>query len=142
MLVIRPASRAEAIEISARLRSEDKQEAETATGNTVSAALAYSFDISQEVYTIRFTADGAPVAIFGIAERAPWFLCTPEALTAKRAIRDETRRRFDGWKAQFGTIWNLMDCRNTQHVRWAKDLGVTLHHTIKLNGHDFIFFSY
>ena len=147
-LKIRPATLAEARWIGPRLRPEDRLEVETATGKTVEEALLQSIAISAECYTIRFNNERDPVAIFGVGPRhssfgVPWLMATPEVTRGSLALLWEAPIWFERWIKKYpdGLI-NIADTRNELHLRWLTAIGCALWHTIKRNGHEFIYFSY
>ena len=147
-LEIRSANREEAIWLSSRLRPEDRLEVETATGKPVEEALLQSLAISAECYTIRFDNKRDPVAIFGVGPRhssfgVPWLLATPDIARGAIAICREAPIWLERWVKQYPAgLVNIADVRNNLHLRWLIRVGCALWHTVKRNGHEFIFFSY
>lgn len=152
ILTMRPASREEAVWLSSRLRPEDRREIETASGRSAETLLPASFDISDEVYSIRFTTDGQPdadpVAIFGVAPHTrhphigvPWFLSTEGVRRGSGALIREANFWLDSWTDKYsGGLHNIVDERNTLHRRWLAYTGFTFGETIILHGHPFIHF--
>ena len=150
MIVIRPATLEDAVWLSSRLRSDDRQEVETATGRSPQEIVPSSFRMSDECFTVRRVVEGKllpdPVALFGVAPdlKAPsrgivWFLGTDAVrLCALSVIRESgywlnhmSRRYAEG-------LYNYADSRNSLHVRWCQLTGFTLGTPLEMNGVPFI----
>lgn len=151
MIVIRPATREDAVWLSSRLRSEDKREVETATGLSPEEVVPFSFHMSeQECYTVRRVVDGRvavdPVAIFGVTPDPTndtlgivWLLGTSDLrLCALSVVREagywlnHLARRYSGG------LHNYADSRNSLHIRWSQLTGFTLGSPIEIRGAPFI----
>ncbi len=152
-LTIRPASREEAIWFSSRLRSEDRREIETASGQGPETILPLSFDLSDECYTIRIDPHGDPVAIYGMVPDTSheqkegigviWLLATPEVRRASLALLREVPHWLNAWALKYPNgIHNIVDSRNQLHVRWLKLMGFQITHEIELRGVTFYHFIY
>lgn len=146
-LEIRPASREEAIWLSPRLRPEDQQEVETATGKPVEEVLLNALSISAECFSLRFNDEPDLVALFGVAESSfggvPWMLCTSEVTRGAIAILRETPQWLNKWARQYRVLRNIVDMRNRLHIRWLRAAGC--HFSTKgtiINGTPFFHFSY
>jgi hypothetical protein len=147
MIVIRPATLEDAVWLSSRLRSEDAQEIETATGRSPQEILPESFGMSQECFTVRRVFEGKllpqPVALFGVAPSPlvpshagiVWFLGTDEVRLCALSIIREAPAWLDFMSRRFSEgLFNVADSRNTLHIRWCQLTGFTLMQAIPLNG--------
>jgi hypothetical protein len=148
ILVIRPASREEAVWLSSRLRPEDQREIETARGLPAEQVLQDAWARSREVYSIRFEEGGDPIALFGLADDTtrpglgvPWFLATNAIARGRRAVLDYARMKLSAWSQRYPAgLHNLVDARNTLHLRWLVAAGCTLGQTVIVNKHPFVHF--
>lgn len=141
-LIVRPATLQEAEALGPRLRPEDKQEVETATGMTAGEVVPASLLHSHECYTVRLSPHEEPCVIFGMTEDGlVWMLCTDDIRKAPLSILREARAWIDHWMSYCGYLWNLVDSRNTLHVRWLTLLGFTFGEPIDVNGFPFLPFS-
>jgi len=147
-LVILPAKLEEVLWISSRLRPEDQNEVETATGKPVKDVLLKAFSLSRsECYTLRFNHEREPVAIFGVAEQdtigVPWFLATPDVTRGALSILREAPRWLDKWLLRYPSgLVNIVDSRNALHLRWIEAIGCSFGGTNLRNGVPFLFFYY
>ena len=148
MIVTRPATREDAIWLSSRLRSEDVQEIETATGRSPCEILPESFHRSTNCFTIRRVFEGKllpePVALFGAApspsdgQGLVWFLAHDVVRLCALSVVREAPLWLDYLSLPYprGLI-NFADKRNSLHVRWCQLTGFTLSDPIDINGHPF-----
>lgn len=149
ILTIRPATREDAVSIAPRLRPEDKQEIEIATGQSATEVVPLAFDTSTECYTVRLTdrhgrIEPDPSAIFGVAKDTEtlgvlWMLASSEIVRAPMSILREAQH----WVAEFhrrypGGLHNLVWSENDLHLRWLRLLGFEEGKTLQLHGHTFI----
>jgi hypothetical protein len=128
-LVTRPATEEDALHIERNLRPEDRREVETVSGK-VEGMLSVFLSLSRSAYTFRFD-NGDPFAIFGVVTDpkhegygAVWLLATPEISQAKRSVLREAERWANRWVKYYPKgLHQLVDSRNTLHLRWLKKLG-------------------
>jgi hypothetical protein len=148
MILIRPATLADAQYVGARLRADDEREVQTSTGQPGTAVVPLAFQTSRECYTVwcanpipRF-----PIALFGVADnpKAPsigvvWFLGTEELrLKALSMIRESKP-----WLNHMSRLYpdglhNIADKRNDLHLRWCQLTGFNLGLEVQVNGEAFI----
>lgn len=136
--------------LSSRLRSEDQREVETATGKSAEEVLLTAFDLSTECYSLRFNTDPDLVALFGITEAAsitrtavPWMLCTDAVGRGAIAIAREASSWLSRWSHKYGFLRNIVDVRNTLHIRWLQAAGCQFtYHAVWVRGHPFFYFFY
>lgn len=146
---IRKANRMDCYALIPRLREADVQEIE-ALGFTPERGVLGSFDNSEHVFTIEH--GGLPIAIFGGADDkcsdctndrgVPWLL-------ASDGIRDHyvwfvrSSLEIVGMVQQhYGVLHNLVDVRNTLHIRWLKWCGFEMGDLFKIGnkGEEFQYF--
>lgn len=150
MIVIRPATREDALWLSSRLRSEDHQEIVTATGKSPEEILPLSFAMSEECYTARRVVDGRvavnPVAIFGVTpcpvypghKGIVWFLGTDEVRLCALSVLRESGAWLNHMSRRYSQgLYNFADKRNSLHVRWCQLTGFTLEKPVLIGGHPF-----
>lgn len=149
MIVVRPASIEDAIWLSSRLRAEDVQEVETATGLSPQRIVPLCFQHSDECYTVRRVVDGRvaidPVAIFGsrvdqadTSRGVIWLLGTPDIRLCALSMVREAGYWLNHMSRRFSKgLYNYADVRNTLHVRWCQLAGFTLGETVIIGGSPF-----
>lgn len=150
MIVIRPATLEDAVWLSSRLRSEDVQEVETATGKSPQEIVPASFQLSEECFTIRRVFEGKilpePVALFGVAKNPEvpdfgvvWLLGSKAVRLCALSIIRESWHWLDYLSRRYPKgLSNIADSRNSLHVRWCQLTGFTLAEPIDVNGVPFI----
>lgn len=143
------AERWEAIYVSHHLRVEDEQEVRTASGRSPREILPESFDVSTQVYAIRYATpsqvDEFPLAIFGVGDDphhpglgVAWLLATREVQRAVAAILKMMPRYLNIMSQDYPLgLHNLVDARNHSHLKWCKAVGMTLEDTYTVNGFPF-----
>ena len=102
-------------------------------------------------YTIRYAAPGGqtdrnPLAIFGVADDpntaawgVVWMLATPRIQKVWLALMKVSPKWLDLLAAPYTAgLHNIVDARNTLHVRWLQKTGFKPRQTIIHNGHKFI----
>lgn len=142
ILILRPATAADAEYLAPRLRPDDVREIEAASGRTPLEALKLAVGISDEAYTFRVSPHAAPFCIFGVA-RDPrqygsvWFLGTPEVGSHGIELMREAPFWLERWANKYYHLHNLVDPRNTLAVRWVRKLGFDCEH-VTASGRPFI----
>jgi hypothetical protein len=118
-----------------------------ALGYTPLGALAEGFEISDPCLTI-VAADGEPIGMFGAVPWPDrqvanvWLLATEKLVTVtKRQFIRECRAWVDGLNAKYPLLTNLVDARNTVHLRWLRWCGFEFGSPLPINGHQFIPFA-
>jgi hypothetical protein len=130
-----------------RLRPEDKREIETVSGRDSSESLSLSVSTSLDSYTFRFPGERKPFAIFGVAHDdknagygAVWFLATPDVARARVAVLREVPFWLNSWSRWYPHgLHNIVDSRNTLHLRWLEALDFQLGPVTLVNGVPFIY---
>lgn len=118
-----------------RLREEDRQEIETASGECAEEVLPRSVLLSRDSYTIRLhrrhRIDRDPAVLFGVMDdhHRPgmgimWMVATPDVMRAKLSVLREAGYWLDAWCRRYsGGLHNIVDTRNDTHLRWLAYLG-------------------
>jgi hypothetical protein len=150
ILTVRPARRSEAVWLGERLREEDAREVQASTGRLPSEVLPVSLALSPDCYTVRLDVKGRPAfdpcAIFGCAPSRDvlgagviWLLCSDEIRHAPLSLLREARSWVDHFAMMYPAgLYNYVDTRNHQHVRWLKLLGFTFYERVMRNGVEFV----
>lgn len=150
MINFREAQRGEAIWLSSRLRPEDQREIETATGKAPEDSVPLSFDVSTKCYTIRYSNKGVvdryPLAIFGVADDPTipemgivWMLATPLIRKVWLALIKVAPQWLDKLSEDYPAgLHNIVDSRNSLHVRWLQKTGFESLGVVRVNGKQFI----
>lgn len=107
--------------------------------------LPFAVAISRECYTFRTSPKGDPFAIFGVMEDPAnenmgvvWFLAT-SATVLPLAVMQEAPAWLNHWSRLYPDgLHNIVDSRNTSHVRWMELLGFHLGRRFDLRGVEFI----
>jgi len=108
-----------------RLRYEDKQEILALVGLTPIQALLMSFNMSETCFTI-FNPKEEPVAIFGVTEKgAVWLLATDNIIDVQIPFLKQSRDVVEFYNNKHPLLWNVVDCRNTLHIKWLDWCGFT-----------------
>ena len=81
--------------------------------------------IAQEGSAVYFTVpDGKTAGLAGVGkDGAIWMLCTPEIERYPITFAREAKRYVDSREEPL--LWNIVDCRNTVHLKLLKFLGFT-----------------
>lgn len=118
-------------ELANNMRQADRDEIWAAAHLDPLTALRHSVETSREPMT--GLGDGRVVCIFGVSSRSPysyvghpWLLSTPEIVRhAVPLLRNS--RRYIGWAQEnFHSLWNYVDVRNIEAVKWISWLGFKL----------------
>lgn len=151
ILTIRPALREEAEWISQHLRDEDIQEVETAAGRSVTEIVPMSLALSRECYTIRLTDEHGrieehPAVLFGVSDDPSrdgmgimWMLATNGIRRASLSVIREAPKWLDHFNHLYPNgIHNIVDSRNSLHIRWLLLTGFTFEDAVLINGTPFV----
>ena len=137
---IRPATIEAAIEVASNLLPEDRREVEEGHGQDPMVVLPEAVSRGFCVY---FTMpNGKTAGMAGIHDNgAIWMLCTPAIEDFPHHFAREAKRFIDSRPEPY--LWNLVDKRNTVHLKLLKFLGFQFHEEVKYgpNSLPFIRFS-
>jgi hypothetical protein len=133
-----------ALEMSRRLRSEDKRELRDFTGLPVTAALCRSVLVSERVYFVAHK--GRPVILYGVADSpedarsgSVWLVATTDVPRVAKGFL----RAVPAILAAFHSMYPhglqaYADGRNALHLRWLQAAGFTLGDTVLLGEVPFV----
>lgn len=148
MILIRPATLADAEYVGARLRADDEQEVQTSTGQPGTAVVPLAFQASKECYTVWCSnpTPRFPIALFGVSTdpKAPslgivWFLGTEELRTKGLAVIREAKPWLDYMSRHYPDgLHNIADTRNESHLRWCRLTGFDLGLEVQVKGFPFV----
>jgi hypothetical protein len=153
MITVRQSVSNDPHDLAPRMRLADVEELEASSGMTPLEGLVTAYEVSQLCLTAEI--DGEVVAMFGVAEDDEvsrhiglhygniWYLGSPESVSDARLFMRESRAWLDALGKRFNGLGNVVDARNTKHVRWIKAMGFTFIDTITdygPKGHTFLRF--
>ena len=109
-----------AYEVASNLRPDDRRELEEGHGMEPIRDLLFS---AMETPCVYFTSPNGEIAgMAGVGRRGDiWMLCTPVIHTIPILFAREAKRFVDG--RQEPLLWNIVDKRNTVHMKLLKFLG-------------------
>ena len=121
-------------ELGPRLRKADKAEIYALAGIEPTLGLQISMECSDKCYTVRDLHSDTPFSMFGtcpnegdeVTKAAVWFLGSDD-LFKKNKVSFLRNSAFWVEKlfSDYNILHNLVDARNTLHIRWLKWLGFT-----------------
>mgnify|MGYP001183820654 FL=1 len=117
---IHPITLEAATEVASNLRSDDYRELTEGHGVNPIAWLPIAAQDGSSVY---FTVpDGKTAGLAGVGnDGSIWMLCTPEIERYPITFAREAKRYVDSREEPL--LWNIVDCRNTVHLKLLKFLG-------------------
>lgn len=110
-------------EIAGNLRQQDLDEVQATSELSPEDALMASYQLSSHAYVI--LSDG-PIAAFGAAPHGlpgvgvVWMLGTDGIKRESYSIARKTRQYFNELNESYFLLWNFIDARNTQSMRWLR----------------------
>lgn len=125
---VRPATLEDVAYVAEHMREDDRNEVLASSQRSPKEALEFSFQASRD--PMAGCVDGVPACIFGVAElslvsdkASPWLLGTDELPKHARAFLRMSRAYVSNLKKQYAFLYNYVDVRNTNAVRWLGWLG-------------------
>ena len=117
---IHPATIKAALEVASNLRPEDRRELEEGHGTNV---LEYFLEVSRDPNNVWFEVpNGKTAGMAGVSKEGNiWMLCTPAILEYPLTFAREAKRFVDSRTEPL--LWNIVDKRNTVHLKLLKFLG-------------------
>ena len=117
---IHPITKEAAKEVASNLRPDDLREVTEGHGLDPSILLT---KVAQEGSAVYFTVpDGETAGLAGVGkDGAIWMLCTPAIHRYPITFAREAKRYVDSRDEPL--LWNIVDCRNTVHLKLLKFLG-------------------
>lgn len=126
-LVARRATNADAAYLATRLLPTDAAEVKAASGLATIDALLGGIELSMESHVLCPAHEmDKPIVISGLQATpdplvgAAWMLCGEGVLDHRIAFLRESKRWYERYNKQFPVIWNLVDERNTAHLRFLQ----------------------
>ena len=136
---IHPITLEAAYEVASKLRPEDRREVEEGHGLVPTIHIPLH---SLKGFCRYFTVpNGETAGIVGITGEKIWMLCTPAIHQYPLTFAREAKRFIDSRTEPY--LWNVVDKRNTVHIKLLKFLGFSFHEELLFgpNNLPFIRFS-
>ena len=117
---IHPLTEEAAFEVASNLLPEDRREVEEGHGYDPTVILPSTYDMGDSVY---FRVPNGEIAgIEGVHDKGQiWMLCTPAILKYPVTFAREAKRYVDSRQEKL--LWNIVDKRNTVHLKLLRFLG-------------------
>lgn len=128
------------IHLCSEVRQADRDEVRAASGGTVLNALVNGFHLSSQCWTLKIRED--PIAMFGVAPvdgsayGSIWLLGSDRIQRVKWHFLRESRPWLRRLMHGYDSVGNVVDKRNTVHIRWLEWLGFTFVREIPAFGHE------
>ena len=136
---IHPITFEAAIEVASNLRPEDLRELEEGHGID---PIIYAHSVAQDPSCVHFTVpNGKTAGMAGVGpEGEIWMLCTPAIHDYPITFAREAKRFIEGRTEPL--LWNVVDCRNTVHLKLLKFLGFKFLRKIKFGPNQLSFIEF
>lgn len=136
---IHPITLEAAYEVASNLRPEDAREVIEGHGHIPTIHIPI---FSQRGFCVSFTVpNGKAAGIAGITdEGSVWMLCTPEIHNYPVTFAREAKRFIDSRPEKL--LWNIVDKRNTVHLKLLKFLGFKFLREIKYGPNNLTFIEF
>ena len=117
---IHPLTPEAAFEVASNLLPEDRKEVEEGHGYDPTVILPSTYDMGDSVYFR--VPNGELAGIAGVHDEGQiWMLCTPAILKYPVTFAREAKRYVDSRQEKL--LWNIVDKRNTVHLKLLRFLG-------------------
>ena len=117
---IHPLTEEAAFEVASNLLPEDRREVEEGHGHDPTVILPSTYDMGDSVYFR--VPNGELAGIAGVHDKGQiWMLCTPAILKYPVTFAREAKRYVDSRQEKL--LWNIVDKRNTVHLKLLRFLG-------------------
>lgn len=127
-LIVRDAHGDDIIPLAANLRAEDLAEVVAASGLTAIQAIGHGYVHSRPAITIEY--NGKPAAMFGVVPSEQvekfgsiWLLGTNDLHLFSTKFLRQSKRWLDIVTQGYDIVGNVVDERNTDHIKWLRWLG-------------------
>lgn len=115
------------------MRLVDVEEISALTEFSVLEAVESSITDTAYPYCHAVLADDVLVCIYGCSRAGnPWLLCTHEMNKHLVGLTRRTRIIVRMMLRKWPIIWNIVDCRNTETIRWLKIIGFVFHESYEI----------
>ena len=124
---IRHSKKEDCYNLSKTLRKEDVQEIFSSSGENPAQALLKAYLCSHK-HCFSMMLDGNVVGMFGINEinknvGVPWLMGSPDLTKHKFEFYKLSIEYLNTFMDSYNVLFNYVDQRNTQAIRWLKSLG-------------------
>ena len=117
---IHPLTPEAAFEVASNLLPEDRREVEEGHGHDPTVLLPLTYDMGDSVYFR--VPNGELAGVAGVhREGQIWMLCTPAILKYPVTFAREAKRYVESRQEKL--LWNIVDKRNTVHIKLLRFLG-------------------
>ena len=117
---IHPLPEEAAFEVASNLLPEDRREVEEGHGYDPTVILPSTYEMGDSVYFR--VPNGELAGIAGVHDKGQiWMLCTPAILKYPITFAREAKRYVDSRQEKL--LWNIVDKRNTVHLKLLRFLG-------------------
>ena len=117
---IHPLTPEAAFEVASNLLPEDRREVEEGHGYDPTVILPSTYEMGDSVYFR--VPNGELAGIAGVHDKGQiWMLCTPAILKYPVTFAREAKRYVDSRQEKL--LWNIVDKRNTVHLKLLRFLG-------------------
>ena len=117
---IHPLTEEAAFEVASNLLPEDRREVEEGHGYDPTVILPSTYEMGDSVYFK--VPNGELAGIAGVHDKGQiWMLCTPAILKYPITFAREAKRYVDSRQEKL--LWNIVDKRNTVHLKLLRFLG-------------------
>jgi len=128
-LYVRQAAAEDPVLLAPYLRQADRNEIAAASGQSPLEALTAGYQLSSDPRTV--TENGTPIAMFGVVpvgpyKGVPWMLGSGQVEANWFSFIRRSRQEFDTLRRGWFCLENMIDERNTLHIRWIEWLGFEL----------------
>lgn len=118
------------IHVAKKMREEDVEEVRSLAGLSPLEALTIGHFHSTDCIT-GFTPEGEPCLIAGVVPTGEgrgsiWMLCTPDIKASVRELVTTGKLWVNAMLYKHGCLQNVVDERNTAHLRFVRHLGFSL----------------
>lgn len=133
MMNVRDSERSDPAKLAPNLRKADVAEVRASAGHSAFEALRAGYAHSAHCRTL--TVDDRPVGMFGVVpdlellretgilHGVVWYLGSDEATANPFEFMRLSREWLELLKADFDSLGNWVDSRNSKHLRWLKAIG-------------------
>jgi hypothetical protein len=131
-IAVVPETLAHCIAVAECMRAADRAEVWALGRHSPVQAVVRSIAVSAEAWV--FTADGVPLAVFGVAPvtghpgvGSPWLLGADGVQRHVRPFLALGREYVGRWLGEYPRLYNVVDARNRSSIRWLSALGFAFH---------------
>lgn len=129
MITVRRSIVPDVFPIAKDMRDADRDEVAAAVGMPPDQALLQGYVSSTECYTIYEINGGTPVGMFGFTEIDPklsacvWMLGSNRLLNNQWTLLRRSKEWVNRIQSRYPLLFNVIDRRNSLHIRWVEWLG-------------------